>query len=146
VPFFHSDPSQFFQEMIVHIPLFAARNPKKVLIVGGGDGGVLREVVKHSCVETIHMCEIDRHVVDIAKVRCFLLSLLTSLLRNISLRKSPRHSTIPDYNCSSKTQPSSLSTKDLLLNMTVSLSTLAIPWGPRRVFSNFSSSNRFATH
>jgi spermidine synthase len=54
--------------MIVHIPLFAAINPKKVLIVGGGDGGVLREVVKHSSVETIHMCEIDRHVVDISKV------------------------------------------------------------------------------
>lgn len=53
--------------MIVHIPLFAAKNPKKVLIVGGGDGGVLREVVKHQCVETIHMCEIDRHVVEIAK-------------------------------------------------------------------------------
>lgn len=60
--------------MIVHIPLFAARNPKKVLIVGGGDGGVLREVVKHSCVETIHMCEIDRHVVEIAKVTLFFFS------------------------------------------------------------------------
>ena len=60
--------------MIVHIPLFAARNPKKVLIVGGGDGGVLREVVKHSCVETIHMCEIDRHVVEIAKVTLLFLS------------------------------------------------------------------------
>ena len=36
--------------------------PKKVLIVGGGDGGVLREVAKHSCVTEIHMCEIDRQV------------------------------------------------------------------------------------
>lgn len=55
--------------MIVHLPLFANGNPKKVLIVGGGDGGVLREVVKHSSVEIIHMCEIDQGVVDIAKVR-----------------------------------------------------------------------------
>jgi spermidine synthase len=54
--------------MIVHLPLFANGNPKKVLIVGGGDGGVLREVVKHSSVEIIHMCEIDQGVVDIAKV------------------------------------------------------------------------------
>lgn len=30
-----------------------------MLIVGGGDGGVLREVVRHPCVDTVHMCEID---------------------------------------------------------------------------------------
>ena len=33
-----------YQEMMVHLPMFAHPNPKKVLIVGGGDGGVLREV------------------------------------------------------------------------------------------------------
>ena len=48
--------------MISHLPLFANKLPKKVLIVGGGDGGVLREVAKHSCVTEIHMCEIDRQV------------------------------------------------------------------------------------
>ena len=51
-----------YQEMITHLPMFAHSNPKKVLIVGGGDGGVLREVVKHSGVEEIHMCEIDEQV------------------------------------------------------------------------------------
>ena len=52
-----------YQEMIAHLPLFACGvAPKKVLIVGGGDGGVLREVVKHACVEEIHMCEIDEQV------------------------------------------------------------------------------------
>jgi spermidine synthase len=56
-----------YQEMITHIPLFAHKQPKKVLIVGGGDGGVLREVAKHSCVETIHMCEIDKQVVECGK-------------------------------------------------------------------------------
>lgn len=55
-----------YQEMISHIPLFAVKNPpKKVLIVGGGDGGVLREVAKHSSVEVIHMCEIDRQVCEV---------------------------------------------------------------------------------
>jgi spermidine synthase len=34
----------------------------QVLIVGGGDGGVLREVVKHACVDVVHMCEIDAKV------------------------------------------------------------------------------------
>jgi spermidine synthase len=54
-----------YQEMIAHIPMFACKDPKRVLIIGGGDGGVLREVVKHPTVETIHMCEIDagvRHI------------------------------------------------------------------------------------
>ena len=51
-----------YQETIAHIPLFAHPNPKKVLIIGGGDGGVLREVAKHPGVEAIHMCEIDRQV------------------------------------------------------------------------------------
>lgn len=40
-----------YQEMITHIPLYAHPNPKKVLVIGGGDGGVLREVAKHPMVE-----------------------------------------------------------------------------------------------
>lgn len=36
-----------YQEMITHLPMFSHPNPVSVLIVGGGDGGVLREVVKH---------------------------------------------------------------------------------------------------
>lgn len=40
-----------YQEMIAHIPLYAHPNPKKVLVIGGGDGGVLREVAKHPMVE-----------------------------------------------------------------------------------------------
>ncbi len=52
-----------YQEMIAHLPLFASKNPKKVLIIGGGDGGVLREVAKHPSVTEIHMCEIDRQVI-----------------------------------------------------------------------------------
>ena len=52
-----------YQEMITHIPMFAADSaPKRVLIIGGGDGGVLREVAKHESVEVIHMCEIDAGV------------------------------------------------------------------------------------
>lgn len=56
-----------YQEMIAHIPLFASNQPKKVLIIGGGDGGVLREVVKHSSVTAVHMCEIDRQVIEVGK-------------------------------------------------------------------------------
>lgn len=40
-----------YQEMIAHLPLFAHANPENVLIVGGGDGGVLREVARHKGVK-----------------------------------------------------------------------------------------------
>ncbi|CAN6896643.1 unnamed protein product [Brassica oleracea] len=56
-----------YQEMITHLPLCSIPNPKKVLVIGGGDGGVLREVARHSSVEQIDMCEIDKMVVDVSK-------------------------------------------------------------------------------
>lgn len=67
-----------YQEMITHIPMFAsATPPKRVLIVGGGDGGVLREVLKHSSVEIVHQCEIDELVVKVSK-KYFSATLATS--------------------------------------------------------------------
>eukprot|EP00729_Bicosta_minor_P015552 gene15552-7927_t len=59
--------SETYQEMIVHIPMQSHSNPTSVLIVGGGDGGVLREVCRHKSVTSITMCEIDSMVVDVAK-------------------------------------------------------------------------------
>jgi len=44
-----------YQEMIAHLPIFAHPNPKKVLIVGGGDGGVAREVCRHKGVENVRV-------------------------------------------------------------------------------------------
>lgn len=48
-----------YQEMIAHIPLASHPNPKKVLVIGGGDGGVVREVLKHASVEHVVLCDID---------------------------------------------------------------------------------------
>ncbi len=45
--------------MITHLAMNAHPNPKKVLVIGGGDGGVLREVVKHETVEEAILCDID---------------------------------------------------------------------------------------
>ena len=56
-----------YHEMIAHVPLFAHPSPKTVLIVGGGDGGTLREVAKHPEVEEIHLCEIDEKVIEVSK-------------------------------------------------------------------------------
>jgi len=56
-----------YQEMIVHLPMFSHPNPKKVLIIGGGDGGALREVLKHKSVEQVTICEIDEVVIEVAR-------------------------------------------------------------------------------
>lgn len=57
-----------YQEMITHLPLCGLpAAPKKVLIVGGGDGGVAREVAKHDSVQVIDMVEIDAMVPEVSK-------------------------------------------------------------------------------
>ncbi|MDY6879987.1 MAG: polyamine aminopropyltransferase [Desulfatiglans sp.] len=56
-----------YHEMMAHVPLFSHPNPRKVLIIGGGDGGVLREVLKHESVEEATLVEIDAKVIDFCK-------------------------------------------------------------------------------
>lgn len=53
-----------YHEMMTHVPMFSHASPKRVLIVGGGDGGILREVLKHSTVEHVTQVEIDQAVID----------------------------------------------------------------------------------
>ncbi|MGE0767308.1 MAG: polyamine aminopropyltransferase [Hyphomicrobiaceae bacterium] len=55
-----------YHEMMAHVPLMALKSPRRVLVVGGGDGGVMREVLKHPSVEKATLCEIDRSVVDLS--------------------------------------------------------------------------------
>ncbi|MDP6874944.1 MAG: polyamine aminopropyltransferase [Alphaproteobacteria bacterium] len=55
-----------YHEMLAHVPLFSLDNPAEVLIIGGGDGGCLEEVLKHP-VERVTMIELDRQVVDLAQ-------------------------------------------------------------------------------
>lgn len=66
-----------YQEMIANIPMCAHRNPKRVAVIGGGDGGVLREIVRHDTVELVDHCEIDQFVCDVS--RKFLPSLASGL-------------------------------------------------------------------
>ena len=56
-----------YHEMLTHVPILAHGNARRVLIIGGGDGGMLREVSKHASVEHITMVEIDGTVVDMCK-------------------------------------------------------------------------------
>ncbi len=63
-----SDKDEFlYHEMISHIPMITHKNPKQVLIIGGGDGGTVREVLRHKTVERVVLCEIDGMVVDVCK-------------------------------------------------------------------------------
>lgn len=56
-----------YHEMMAHVPMFAHGGARDVLIIGGGDGGVLREVLKHRIVRSAVLVEIDRQVIDVCR-------------------------------------------------------------------------------
>ena len=56
-----------YSEMAAHVPLFAHGSARSVLIVGGGDGGVLEEVLKHDSVERAVLVDLDGMVVDLCR-------------------------------------------------------------------------------
>ncbi|MBI3296628.1 MAG: polyamine aminopropyltransferase [Elusimicrobia bacterium] len=56
-----------YHEMIAHVPLFLHPRPRRVLVIGGGDGGTVRETLKHPTVESVTLVEIDGMVVDAAR-------------------------------------------------------------------------------
>jgi spermidine synthase len=56
-----------YHEMITHVPLNVHPAPESVLVVGGGDGGTVREVLKHKDVKKVKVVEIDRMVVEVCK-------------------------------------------------------------------------------
>ncbi|MGE5551336.1 MAG: polyamine aminopropyltransferase [Bacteroidota bacterium] len=56
-----------YHEMIAHVPLAIHPSPRHVLVIGGGDGGTVREVLKHATVERVVLAEIDARVVETAR-------------------------------------------------------------------------------
>lgn len=56
-----------YHEMLTHVPVMAHGQVKRVLIIGGGDGGMLREVCKHKSIEHITQVEIDNQVIEMCK-------------------------------------------------------------------------------
>ncbi|TAN45646.1 MAG: polyamine aminopropyltransferase [Nitrospirae bacterium] len=57
----------FYHEMLVHIAMHAHPNPKNVIVIGGGDGGTVREVLRHDSVEKVYFIEIDEDVINVSK-------------------------------------------------------------------------------
>ncbi len=56
-----------YHESIVHVPMFAHPNPEKVLVIGGGDGGSLREALRHKSVKEAVLVDIDEDVIEASK-------------------------------------------------------------------------------
>lgn len=56
-----------YHEMMVHVPMAAHPNAKRVLVIGAGDGGTIRELTRYDTVEEIEMVEIDQLVVEVCK-------------------------------------------------------------------------------
>jgi len=60
-----TDKDEFcYHEMMAHIPICAHPDPRRILIVGGGDGGVLRECLKHQFIKEAVLVDIDKEVVQ----------------------------------------------------------------------------------
>ncbi len=57
----------FYHEMLTHVVMHAHPDPKKVIVIGGGDGGTVREVLKHKTVEKVYFIEIDEEVINVSK-------------------------------------------------------------------------------
>ncbi len=56
-----------YHEMLAHVPMLLHPSPRRVLIVGGGDGGLLREVLRHDTVERVDLVEIDDQVLQLSR-------------------------------------------------------------------------------
>ncbi len=56
-----------YHEMIAHVPVFAHNDPKNILVIGGGDGGTVRELLRHENIAHIDLVEIDEYVIKAAQ-------------------------------------------------------------------------------
>jgi len=56
-----------YHEMIAHVPLCVHPAPKEILVIGGGDGGTVREIIKHLQVNKVEVCEIDKKVIEVCQ-------------------------------------------------------------------------------
>ena len=66
--FMTSEKDEFFyHENLVHVPAISHPNPRRALVIGGGDGGSCEEILKHPSIEKVTLVELDQVVVDVSK-------------------------------------------------------------------------------
>ena len=56
----------YYSEMLSHIPIITHGKIKRVLIIGGGDGAIAHEVLKHNSIKEVFICEIDQDVINLS--------------------------------------------------------------------------------
>ena len=56
----------YYSEMLSHIPIITHGKVKRVLIIGGGDGAIAHEVLKHNSIKEVFICEIDQDVINLS--------------------------------------------------------------------------------
>ena len=83
---FHSRDEYRYHEALVHPALAAQGAPRKVLVLGGGDGMAVREVLKHPSVEQVVLVELDPHIVTLFRDHDVLQRLNDGALRSPKLR------------------------------------------------------------
>jgi len=64
---FSTVDEHIYHEILVHPALLIHPNPQKILIIGGGDGGALREVLKHNTVKNVILVDIDKNIIDLVE-------------------------------------------------------------------------------
>lgn len=57
-----------YHEMIVHVPMAVHPNAKRILVIGAGDGGTVRELTRYNSIEHIDLVEIDEQVIEVSKI------------------------------------------------------------------------------
>lgn len=131
---FSSLDERIYHEAFVHIPMALLQNRKRVLILGGGDGLALREVVKYADVEHIDLADIDEQVLDAAQNIPELVSLneaafcdrrvhiyaqdAVTFIKNI---KAPYHLIIIDFPDPESAELAQLYSKEMFMNIYAAL-------------------------
>ena len=59
-----------YDEMITHVPMSVHKNAKDILVIGAGDGGVVRELTRYDRVESIDLVEMDPQVIEACRATC----------------------------------------------------------------------------
>src|SRR5512134_2033943 len=57
----------FYHEMLTHVVMNSHPDPRRVVVIGGGDGGTVREVLRHKSVEKVYFIEIDEEVINVSR-------------------------------------------------------------------------------
>ena len=79
---FHSNDEYIYHEFLVHPAMHVAQQRKRILVLGGGDGLAVREILKYKDVTSITLVDIDPEMTDIAKKNPYLFSLNKGSLKN----------------------------------------------------------------